>query len=254
MPVDPLTAAAEKELAAIAVKGAASAIDRARRWYRSYDLLILGQERAGKTALYRFLRSRLLSKDGEPTPPTVNDVNSGIIEFEWDSPHGPMVLELRNVGDRSGQIGPHQHATMFIRRRPHLLIIVLDVTRVVETDRLHDSYGRWFEFFCAYVADQLMNRPRLARRVSSRLRNMVILLNKADALDPARANGLLDQARERIQGIIQTRLRAHFGSRVDAFQILPCSIVSNPQFGSLNDTVDRLKEVVRQLVNSTMSS
>lgn len=255
MPVDPVTLM-EKELAKIAITGTTSIIDRARKWYRSYALLILGQERAGKTALYKFLRSRLLSKDGEPTPPTVEDVNSGIFQFEWTTTDsGTLVIEFRNVGDRSGQIGPHAHAKMLVDKKPHLLMIVLDITArdKDETGKLHASYETWFEYFCTYIGDRLMNRPGLARRVSSRLRNMVILLNKADTLEPKETDAIIREAKTQIRGILRGRLQAYFGGRVHHYPILECSIVSNPKHGALGDTVSKLQEVIRQLVTSTIT-
>jgi len=252
MAADPLTGALEKELASIAVKGATSLIDRGRRWYRSYNLLLVGQERAGKTALYKFLWARFLSKDGEPTTPTVDDVNSGVFRFEWQTSGGTLAVDLRNVGDRSGQIGPHHHANLFIDSKPHLLVVVLDVSMQEGTDRLHGSYERWFEYFCMYVGDRLTNRPRLARRVNSRLFNLIVLLNKADTLAPPRATTTINEATAKLRTTLQTRLRPYFGGKVDSFPILPCSIVSNPQHGSADETIARLRDVIRALMNSTI--
>jgi hypothetical protein len=254
VPADPLTLAFEKELARITVGGATSLLDRAYKWYSSYDLLILGQERAGKTALYKFLRSRLLSKDGEQTAPTVDDIDSGIIRFEWTTDTGALTLELRNIGDRSGQIGPHAHAQMFVNKKPHLLVIVLDVTASLEeAGRLHASYATWFEYFCTYVGDLLMNHPRRAHKVRSKLHNMVILLNKTDTLDPATADNVIAEATSRIRGILRTRLQHYFGGRVDNFPVLPCSIVSNPRNQTSGYTIDKLREAIRQLVTSTIT-
>jgi GTPase SAR1 family protein len=253
MTIDPLTTALEKELAKVVITGAASVLDSARKWYRSYDLLIVGQERAGKTAFYKFLHSQFLSRDGEQTVPTVDDVNSGIFKFEWTTDSGVLVVELRNVGDRSGQIGPHAHARMFARQRPHLLVIILDISTREDTDRLHASYGRWLEYFCTYVAERLMKSPRIARRLRSRLRNVVILLNKADTIPAEQVDAVIGEATARIRATLQTRLRNHLGAGVDTFPILPCSIVSNPRYGTPIDTITRLKEVVRQLVSSTIT-
>ena len=218
MPVDPLTATLEKELASIAIKGAGSIIDRAWKWYGSYDLLILGQERAGKTAFYKFLRSKLLSKNGEKTSKTIDPVNSGVFQFEWSTDAGSLALELRNVGDRSGQIGPDLQSQMLIGKKPHLLVVVLDLTAVPhddnDADRVHATYETWFEHFCTSISDRLMNRPRLARKVSGRLRNMVILLNKADKIEADARDESVAVATAQIRAILKTRLSHYFGGRV----------------------------------------
>src|SRR5262249_11269275 len=151
---------------------------------------------------------------GETTTPTVDDVNSGVFKFEWATNVGGLTIEFRNVGDTSGQIGPYAHAEMFVSRKPHLLIIVLDLSSRGETDRLHGSFDRWFEAFCAYVVDRLMARPRLNRRVSSRLRNIIVLLNKADTLEPTTSVAALGDARDRIRQILRDHLGRYFRHEV----------------------------------------
>jgi hypothetical protein len=251
---DPVTAAVvgEKLLENIVIKGSASIFDQAQRWYRSYDLLILGQERAGKTALYKFLRSRLLSRDGENTVPTVDAQNTGLFSFEWKTEQGTLLLEFRNVGDRSGQIGPSEHAKLFVVKKPHFLVIVLDITTPEQSDQLNSAWGTWFRYFCVYVEDELRNRPGRARRLSSRLHSLTILLNKVDAVDPANVQSVVDHARVRLRAEL-AHLRPNFGSKIDSFQIIPCSIVENPRNGALEDSSLRLKELVRRLVDSTLA-
>lgn len=253
MGLSPGAGVGEKVAADIAIRTMGYGVERVRRWYGSYDLLILGMERAGKTSFFNFLRRKLLATDGEPTPPTLDDVNTGVFSFEWTTDQGILGLELRNVGDRSGQVGPNEHAKMFVTRKPHLLVVVLDVTRDDRTsDTLHGSYERWFEWFCSYVAERLMNRPRLARRVHSRLRQMIVLLNKSDALPPHDRDNAIRRAQDSVRAELRTRLRAHLGPKVDQFPILPCSIVRNPQNGrSPEETASLLQEAVRQMVLST---
>jgi hypothetical protein len=153
---DPVTT----ELASTSVKVAAFGLRKGYEWYRGFDLLILGQERSGKSTIYHFLRSRLLGQDGVDTPPTVDDVNSGVFSFEWQTAAGPLLLAFRNVGDRSGQIGPHSHAEMLVRKKPHLVIIVLDISSPEVADQLNASYLMWFKHFCSYINDLLVNKEK----------------------------------------------------------------------------------------------
>ena len=142
---------------------------------------------------------------------------------------------------------------VFVDTKPHLLIVVLDLSTREETDHLHGPYQRWFDYFCMYVGDRLMNRPRLARRVASHMRGVIILLNKADTIDPQDPTKIIEQAIGKIRSTLQARLRPYLGGKVDNSPILPCSIVSNPKHGTVDDTVNRLREVVRQLMNSTIA-
>ena len=243
----------EKILTDIAVRGATSLAHRAHKWFTSYDLLILGQERAGKTSFYKFLRQTLLSTDGGLSPPTVDSVNSGIFSFEWQTNTGPLRLEFRNVGDNSGQIGPYKHAELLIHRKPHLLVVVLDLTLREDTDRLHGGYGTWFSYFCAYIGDMLMNRPRRARRLNSRLKTMLVVLNKVDVLNPSDADAIVSEAQSKVRTILTTRLSHHLGNRVSNFPIVPCSMVENPRHGTSQDTIERLRAVISLLVSGMIT-
>jgi len=197
---------------------------------KGFDVLILGQERSGKTTFYSFLRLRILGKDGQQSQPTIDNVNSGVFSFEWTTDNGTFGLAFRNVGDRSGQIGPQEHAKMLIRRRPHLTIIVLDITSSEVSNKINDSYKSWFEYFCSYVSDLLINRPKVAKRFDNRPKTMLILLNKTDLLLPADLEGKVERATKIVRDTMGLRLTQHLGGRVTYFPILPCSMVENPKW------------------------
>jgi hypothetical protein len=162
--------------------------------------------------------------------------------------NGTIHLELRNVGDRSGQIGPAAHAKMLFprdpRKKPHIVVVVLDITTLLVSERIHDSYIRWLEWFCIYLAGHLLNRPRRARSLNSSLRTFIVLLNKVDLIDPANAENTLKTAEKNIRDILKSRLQQHMGGRVDFFPILPCSMVSDPVNGTRDETLGRLKNLV----------
>jgi GTPase SAR1 family protein len=244
---DPVT----KELASTSVKVAAFGLRKASEWYRGFDILILGQERSGKSTLYNFLRLRLLGQDGVDTDPTVVDVNSGVFSFEWQTDAGPLSLAFRNVGDRSGQIGPHRHAEMLVNKKPHLVIIVLDISSPEVADQLNASYIQWFRYFCTYINNLLINKERKARKVNSKLRSILVILNKIDKLDPGTATNKIDNAKENIRNIMNQHLSGRFGYRVNYFPILPCVMVENPRHGTGDETIRTLKDLVRRLVEGT---
>jgi Gtr1/RagA G protein conserved region len=252
---NPVVSGVEEAAAEITIKTVGYGIERARNWYIGYNLLILGMERAGKTSIYNFLWRKLFARDREPTGTTVRPTNSHVFSFEWAGKDGLLELKFRNVGDFSGQIGPDKHAELFVNKMPHLVLIVLDLTQRDESsDTLHGSYERWFERFCAYVADRLKNRPRRARSLDSHLRSMVILLNKSDAIPKNERDNVIRQAKERIRAILKSHLQLYFSQKVEQFPILECCLVSNPRNDdwTFDHTRDSLREVIRKMMLITI--
>lgn len=248
MTPDPVGGALTKEAAGLTVKAASWGIQYFHQWYRSYSLLILGQERSGKTTLYEFFKKRLLGERGRTTKPTIDNVDSGIFALEWKTAIGaPLLLEFRNVGDRAGQIGPYEHARMLVRNMPHIVVVVLDMTSPAVSTRLNESYAKWFEAFAAEVAETLLNRPKKARKVRARLHQMIVLLNKVDELDPGAKEATLSGVKAELRKTMQGSLRPVFGSKVDHFPILPCSMVGNPLNGTEADTLTMLRDLLEEL-------
>jgi hypothetical protein len=242
---NPTTGLVEKELAGIAVKTVGWGLDRAYKWYQSYTLLIIGPARSGKSTLYRFLKLRLLATQGEDTRPTVAPNDSGLFSFEWKSEDGEvLLLQLRNVSDQSGHDGPFNHAKLFVRKKPHLVIVVLSAESFESPGDRGDR--RWFELFCARVADLLRNSKK-AKKTSDALRQMVILLNKVDLLDHgAGQEQQLAGYKSQIRDIIKDRLVYSFGTKAEHFDVLPCCMLRGA-----NDTMATLRRVITSLVIAT---
>ena len=252
--MDPITSAVATEiLKQITVEGTPKFFQRIRKWFYSYDLLIIGQERAGKTSLFNFLQKQLLGRDDDITEVTVDPSNSGMLTFKWVTNLGILQVEFRNISDQAGQIGPHEHAQILIKKKPHFIIIVLDVTSLEKSDKLHESYGAWFNAFCEYIHSHLKCRPSLARRVDRKLQQLIVVLNKVDVLDPESKTIVIDRAKSIINDIMNKWLTNNFSGRVNNFPVLECSLVENPRHGDLADTVERLRLIVKKLVLANIS-
>jgi hypothetical protein len=220
--------------------------------YRSYNLIIIGQERSGKTTLARFLSRNDLGYRDEDTAPTVDHEDYGCFVFEWKTELGAnLSCAFRNIGDYSGQTEPVKIAKLIANKRPHLVIIVLDITRGDPHAGIHGSYINWLDNMCSHLAETLMRRPRSRRRLIKRLRQVVILLNKVDCLDPASRDQDVITAEATVRAILRQRLRTIIpDQKLDHFPIRPCSIVRDPLNGTLADTTSRLERVMVDVARS----
>jgi hypothetical protein len=174
----PVVGALAKAVAGVTVKYVpwANLIQR----YQSYNLLITGQERSGKSTLYWFLRLNRLGERDEKTPPTVDHEDSGCFLFEWRTEDGGnLSAAFRNVSDQSGQKEPKKLAELIVDQTPHLIIIVLDIT-AKDDKRIHSSYRNWLDNLCSHLTNILNSHSWAKSRLIRKLRKIIILLNKVD--------------------------------------------------------------------------
>jgi GTPase SAR1 family protein len=222
--------------------------------YQSYNLLIIGPERSGKTTLSHFLRLNRLGYRGERTKPTVGHEDSGCFIFEWKTENGTnLSAGFRNVSDQSGQKEPHELAKLIAYKRPHLIIVVLDITARQQSERIHASYANWLDNLCAHLADILMSKPRARNRLNQKLRQILILLNKVDRLNPGNRKSIIDGVEGNVRRILRERLRTVIPEhKLDYFPILPCCMVRDPENYSKEDTIANLQRVMENVVRSIL--
>jgi GTP-binding protein EngB required for normal cell division len=193
------------------------------------EILILGQERAGKSTLYKFLTTGRLGKEEDRTQRTKEDVNSGVCTCEWMTETGSMLLGFRNIGDRRGN-GPFDHAKYLVEEQPHLAFIVLDISSPEAAPRLNESYTEWFDHFCACLNEDLLNRTnRQKQQFRKKLRNIIIILNKIDLLDSEISSEKIDRAKKFIETKMTSLLEGHLGYKIRHFPVIPLSLIKNPK-------------------------
>jgi GTPase SAR1 family protein len=220
--------------------------------YHSYNLMIIGQERSGKTTFYGFLSRHQLGYRDENTKPTVGHDDSGCLIFEWRTQlGGNLSCAFRNIGDYSGQTEPARIARAIVNKKPHLIIIVLDITKRDLHAGIHGSYMNWLDNMCSHLKDTLNRKPMAKRTVSRKLRQVVILLNKTDCLNPGDRDEIVREAEENIKRILSERLRGVIpDQKLDYFKIRPCSIVRDPLNGEIGDTISRLERIMADIATS----
>jgi GTPase SAR1 family protein len=220
--------------------------------YQAYNLIIIGQERSGKTTLTRFLSRKHLGYRDEKIKPTVGHEDTGGRLFQWTTESGGnLSCAFRNIGDYSGQTEPAQIAKMITNKQPHLIIIVLDITKRDPHAGIHGSYMNWLNDMCEHLADILSRRPLKRRNFVNSLRQVVILLNKVDCLETSERSKIAKETEDNVKDIITDNLRALIpNQKLNSFAILPCSLVSNPLYGKVEDTVSRLEKVMAAVAMS----
>jgi hypothetical protein len=202
----------------VPVKGFA----RLAAYLRGKELLILGPGNTGKTKFAQYLRLATLDPEGiremtyavTKSPAFVLGVG-GEEGFE---------LKVRRTVDTCGQVGPLQHALLVARRRPHMVIVMLDCS--VDPR----SMLRWFCLFCDALDSVLRKLPPVARR----LEEMVVILNKRDKIDDREFAKL----RQAVRKALERFLTVVWGAkRVRSIPILECISVRTERGTALIDGV-----------------
>jgi len=195
---------------------------RLAAYFRGKELLILGPGNAGKTKFAQYLRLAALDPEGKREM-TYAVTKSPAFVLGIGGEEG-FELNVRRTVDTCGQVGPLQHALLVARRRPHVVIVMLDCS--VDPR----SMLRWLCLFCDAL-DSILRKLPTARR---RLQEIVVILNKRDKIsDPEFA-----KLRQAVRKALERFLTVAWGEqRVHAIPILECISVQTGHGTSLIDGV-----------------
>ena len=210
----------------VVVRAVPRGFSRVKSWWLGKEILIIGQARAGKTTFRDYLEYGIFEDERE-TQETAEieaterfDVGVGRNQA--------LQLVISSALDIPGQVGATEHANLAFARNPHALIIVLDQTTPLtgEPDR---ASAAWLSRFCRrYEAKWRANRGR-----RHRIKSVVVLMNKADKVDPS----VVTVAKQAYEKIITDELRDARGKMLADVEVLPCSVVTNPKKTALVDSV-----------------
>jgi hypothetical protein len=104
------------------------------------DILIVGQARAGKTSLQRYLQYGLFTDPDSPRTRADKVTASFTIGMGRNE---SLHLQVRKVVDTVGQVSAATHATLVNEYRPHVLVIVLDASSPWQGDDESYSVATW---------------------------------------------------------------------------------------------------------------
>jgi hypothetical protein len=116
-----------------------------RAWWRGKTILIVGQQRAGKTTFVDYLRYGVFG-DEKDTEKTLEVERSPRFTVTLGRDKA-LELSVRTVVDVPGQVGPIEHANLAFQERPHAIILFTDLTAPF-TGPEEKASSAWLTAFC----------------------------------------------------------------------------------------------------------
>jgi GTPase SAR1 family protein len=194
-------------------------------WWAGRKLIIVGPSRAGKSTLYDYLRSGLFG-DERTTPETLEIKESPqfIVGYGKDE---MLRMIVKKLFDFPGQVGAVDHANRAYEKKPHAMIVILDITTPL-TGAADRSSGEWFRKWC-----QRLEALWRSAKKKSPLKSLVVALNKVDKA----GEKPLARYKKECEKIIREELHDALGGILDPIPVLPCILVTNPKKTDLVDEV-----------------
>jgi hypothetical protein len=193
---------------------------RLAAFLRGKELLIVGPGNSGKTKFAQYLRLAALDPEG------IREMTYAVTKspaFVLSIGGGEGVeLNVRRAVDTCGQVGPLQHALLVARRRPHVVIVMLDCGVDAR------SMLRWLCLFC----DALDSVLRKVPSAHGRLQEIVVILNKRDKIDDREFAQLRQAVRKALERFLSVVLGE---ARVRSIPILECISVRTSRGTALID-------------------
>jgi GTPase SAR1 family protein len=205
---------------------AMTGLARVHTWLTGNEVLILGPARAGKTSFVEYLRYGVLEPEQE-TATTIETKKSATFRVKVGRDQS-LELKVKRAVDVAGQVGPIEHARLAEERKPHALVVMLDLSAPL-TGVSERASGPWLIEFCKHLDERLRDNATMKKR----LKTIIFVANKADTQKP-------DALTRRIDGFRQI-LKKHLGmsltTKVDAIPILPCTLVQTENGTGTADAV-----------------
>jgi hypothetical protein len=218
-----MTGAAEGVLTKVAIEAIKPGFTWLVKWWGSRSLLIVGQERSGKTNFYRYLRYGITGRYGEETKITNEPHNSGMFVVTIGETDRALQLTVRKSTDMPGQIGPRESAKRVIRERPDIVVVMLDLT-TPQTGSPNGAFGTWYEQFCSNLFELSADDDDLRSKPVA----ILTLLNKHDVFRISHNQAVFQRIVSDLRAALERWLTIRLGTRITGFQFLPMCAVYDP--------------------------
>jgi hypothetical protein len=200
---------------------AMSGLARVHSWLTGHEVLVVGPARAGKTSFVEYLQYGVLEPEQE-TAKTLDLRKSATFRLKIGR-NSSLELKVRRAVDVAGQVGPMEHAKIVEERRPHAVVVLLDLSAPVT----HSA--AWLTDFCKHLDERL----RTNMGAKKRLKVIVFVANKQDTLSPDAAVRRI----ERFKQIIKKQMAFAFPTRVDSIPVMPCILVQKDNAVAMADAI-----------------
>jgi signal recognition particle receptor subunit beta len=181
-------------------------------------LMVVGPPRAGKSTFMDYLSYGIFQHEQE-TERTYEAKRARDFKLSLGRDRA-LSASIKTAVDMPGDPNPKLVVDEVFKRRPHGLIVMLDLTTPLDDDDPRYS-AAWLRRFCR-AAEQRAFRMRPRR---NRLRSIVVAMNKADKVD-----GVELQRRERVfRGIMEQDWLIAGGSHAIEPRFRPCIAVENDE-------------------------
>ncbi|MBN8733939.1 MAG: hypothetical protein J0L64_25610 [Acidobacteria bacterium] len=189
-------------------------------------VLILGPARAGKTSFSDYLRLGLMEPE-QPTEKTVETHRTSAFRVQIGRDQS-LELHVKSAVDEPGQLGPMEHAKLAELRKPHAIVVILDLSAPF-TGQSDRATAKWLTEFCKHLAERIQNNTAFRRK----LKGLIFVANKSDTQDDATVQKRISDVRR----IVTKNLNGVYATTVDAIPIMPCILVQHEDAQRLADAV-----------------
>lgn len=187
-----------------------------KSWWKGKTILIVGQDRAGKTTFIDYFQHGLFedekdtSKTYEVSPSARFNVKLGKSET--------LELSVKTAVDVPGQIGAVAHADLVFESNPHAVLIFIDLTRPIRGDSNRASI-EWLTDFCK----RLETKWRINKHTRNRVKSIIVVLSKRDKVNAK----TVESRKKTFQKILGAELKDGRGQMLNEIAIIPCVLVNN---------------------------
>ncbi|EJN07453.1 Gtr1/RagA G protein conserved region [Bradyrhizobium sp. YR681] len=229
MPPDPASAVAIK----VGMEIFTRVTPRGFAWIKSKwvgrDLLVVGQARAGKTSLVRYIQYGVFAEQETTRTRTVKKTAAFSVKVGRDK---SLALEVRKAIDTVGQVSAEAHAGLAKTYKPHAILVVIDMSGAWESKDDNNARHYLEEFF-----EYLSSTYQKSRSLKRKLKAVYIVANKRDRVDPKRASSFLKKMNE----FVRSKQQAKFGVDTIDCYVLESSLVEAFDEGkSANNVIQKL--------------
>jgi hypothetical protein len=203
-----------------------------KSWFKGRRILIVGQARAGKSTFVDYLEFGVFDKE-KTTAKTADVVPTARFNVSIGRDQA-LVMYVKKAEDTPGQVGAVHLANLAFDRRPHALVIFLDLTTPLsgEVDR---SGGEWLKEFCKRL-DRLWIGKRGRKNP---IMNITVVLSKEDKV----AQPTVDAYLADCKATLEAELRESRGGMQGEIAIIPAVLVKT----ATHQTTESLDRVLTNL-------